>query len=292
MSSIEAAVEDYLSSLAAERGLSRHTVDAYRRDLTQYQQFLEGQRATSNTTERFVEELSGTGLAPASIARKLAAVRGLHRFMVAEDIASEDPTVSVDTPKIPSRLPKSLDVEEVFALCEAPDLTTTLGRRDRALLEVMYATACRVTEAVDLDLSDVDLEEREALVTGKGDRQRLVPLGGASVAALRSWLPDRLRLRRSDQHALFLNVRGGRLSRQGVWKITRKQAQRAGLAAGSVSPHVLRHSAATHMVEGGADLRVVQEILGHASISTTQVYTRVSPRHLREVYVESHPRSR
>jgi integrase/recombinase XerD len=291
---LTSATDDYLASLTAERGLSPHTVTAYRRDLVQYVVFVGDRSPSPDVAASYVEELARLGSSPASVARKLAAVRGLHRFMVAEGLATEDPTSLIDTPRIPGRLPKALTVDQVFALLEAPDGSTPLGRRDRALMEFMYATGARVAEVVALDLTDVDLEDRTALVTGKGEKQRLVPLGGAAIEAIGVYLPERLGLRRAgrDPGALFLNARGGRLTRQGIWLIVRRHAVRAGLREAEVSPHVLRHSAATHMVEGGADLRVVQEILGHASISTTQVYTRVSPRHLYEVYVESHPRSR
>ncbi len=170
---------------------------------------------------------------------------------------------------------------------------TTLGIRDRALLEFLYASAARVSEAVRIELSDLDLDARNALVTGKGNKQRVVPLGRPAVEAIRTYLPVRLEMKRgiADPGWLFLNARGGRLTRQGVFGIVRKHARIAGIDESAVSPHVLRHSAATHMVEGGADLRTVQEILGHANISTTQIYTRVSPRYLYEVFVTSHPRS-
>jgi integrase/recombinase XerD len=227
------------------------------------------------------------------VARRVAAVRGFHRFQVAEGLSGEDPTALLDSPRRRAALPKALAVEEVIRLLEAPDGATPDGRRDRALLEFLYATGARVAEAVALDQLDLDLEEGTARLTGKGDKQRVVPVGGAACRALGAYLPDRLAWRRPgrDPGAVFLNMRGGRLTRQGAWAIVRRHAVRAGLEPDLVSPHVLRHSAATHMVEGGADLRTVQELLGHASISTTQVYTRVSPRHLLEVYATSHPRS-
>jgi len=291
---LDAAVEEYVASLRAERGLSPNTVAAYRRDLGQYLAFLDGADPTAAEIDDFMRSLRAHGLAAASISRKAAAVRGLHRFMVSEAMAAEDPTVLLEGPRGSVRLPRALTVEQAAALMEAPMPSAPLGRRDRALLEFMYGTGARVTETVDLDLSDVDLEDRTAMVTGKGSKQRLVPLGSAAVTAIQAYLPERLvlRLPAADVGALFLNARGRRLTRQGGWKIVRKHAAGAGLEVESISPHVLRHSAATHMVEGGADLRVVQEILGHASISTTQVYTRVSPRHLYEVYAASHPRSR
>jgi integrase/recombinase XerD len=284
---------EYLAALRAERGLSPATVSAYRRDLQQYGEFLQGREPDPEAVAAFVAALHRRHLSPATVARRVAAVRGFHRFQVAEGLSTSDPTALVESPRRRAALPKALAVEEVVRLLEAPEGTTPEGRRDRALLEFLYATGARVAEAVALDQLDLDLEEGTARLTGKGDKQRLVPVGGAACRALAAYLPDRLAWRRPgrDPGAVFLNVRGGRLTRQGAWAIVRRHAVRAGLDPELVSPHVLRHSAATHMVEGGADLRTVQELLGHASISTTQVYTRVSPRHLLEVYATSHPRS-
>ena len=283
---IQDRVVDYLDSLAIERGLSQHTVAAYTNDLSQYLSYLGDNPPTAELVEGFIETLAD--LAPATVARKIASVRGFHRFLVAEEITTDDPTTLIETPRRGAPLPKALAVEEVLKLLDACDLTTPLGRRNKAILEFLYATGARVTELVDLSLHDLDLVDASALVTGKGDKQRIVPLG------LAVWLEDRLAFRRSetDDGAVFLNRRGGRLTRQAIWSIVRAAGVRAGIEAERLSPHVLRHSAATHMVEGGADLRTVQEMLGHASISTTQVYTRVSPRHLYEIYVEAHPRSR
>ncbi len=290
----EEAVEEYLSSLAVERGLSANTLAAYRRDLAQYVTFLEGREPTAGLVVEYVATLHGSSLAPSTIARKIASLRGLHRFLVGEGLAHVDPTALVETPRLPRRLPKALSVDELFRILDSPDAATPLGRRDRALLEFMYATGARVSETVGLDLEAIDLEERTAIVTGKGSHQRMVPIGGHAVSAITAYLPDRMRLKgtRPDPGALFLSSRGRRLSRQGVWVIVKRNAESAGIDRDRISPHVLRHSAATHMVEGGADLRTVQEMLGHANISTTQVYTKVSPQHLYEVYVLSHPRSR
>jgi integrase/recombinase XerD len=290
----ESDVEEYLASLASERGLSLHTVEAYRRDLAQYLRYLNGRPSDPERVAGFVRALRRRGLADSSVARKTAAVKGLHRFRVAEGLARDDPTLVLDTAKRRSALPKALTLEEVLSLLDTPDRSTAAGRRDRAILEFLYATGARVSEAADLDLADVDLEAATAIVTGKGNKQRLVPLGNHAVASITAYLPDRMQMRRSgrDPGALFLNMRGGRLTRQGLWGIVRKAAERAGVPPDRVSPHVLRHSAATHMVERGADLRSVQQMLGHATITTTQVYTRVTPQHLLEVYVTSHPRSR
>lgn len=288
------ALEEHLSALSAERGFSRNTVAAYRRDLRQYLVFLDGRPPDPDVVEAWVAELHGRGLAPTTVARKVAALRGFHRFLVVEGIRSDDPTARLDAPPRPDAVPKALDVHEVIRLVEAPDRTTPAGRRDAALLEFLYATGSRVTEAVGLDLGDLDLDETHAtvLLTGKGDRQRIVPLGGAALRAIGAWLPDRLHLAGTGTDAVFVNLRGRRLTRQGVFGVVRNAARRAGLDVSRVSPHVLRHSAATHMLEGGADLRTVQEILGHANVSTTQVYTRVSPQHLVEIHRQAHPRSR
>ena len=286
-------VDGYMSALAVERGLSVNTISAYRRDLAGYLEYLGEEPASPELVDGFLASLYERGMRPATIARKLAAVRGFHRFLVAEGETAEDPTRFTETPRTRMGFPKALDVHETIRLVEAPPPDTNLGIRDRAMLETMYGTAVRVSELVGLDLMDIDLDTRSAMVTGKGDKQRLVPLGRPAVEAIRAYLPVRLELcgSREDPGAVFLNARGGRLTRQGIFGIVRKHALRAGIPQTRISPHVLRHSAATHMVEGGADLRTVQEILGHASVSTTQVYTRMSLRHLHEVYVETHPRA-
>lgn len=295
MSDLPRGADEYLAAMRAERGLSANTVAAYRRDLSQYGRFVaERGEPSPAVVSAFVQSLSDAGLAASTVARKSAAVRGYHRFLVAEGIDEADPTVLLESPRRGAGIPKALTIDEMQRLLDAPDLATLLGLRDSALLEFMYATGCRVAEAVGIALSDLDLDSLTALVTGKGEKERIVPIGGYAATAIERYLPARMELRsgRPDPGTLFVNARGGALSRQGVWLIVRKNAERAGIAGDKVSPHVLRHSAATHMVEGGADLRSVQEILGHASISTTQVYTRVSPEHLFEVFVTAHPRSR
>ncbi|MGH8873410.1 MAG: site-specific tyrosine recombinase [Acidimicrobiia bacterium] len=292
--SLPECVEEYLLALDVERGLSSNTIHAYRRDLDQYLEFLEGAEPDQAAVERYVGHLRGRELASSTVGRKMAAIRGLHRFLVVEGIRATDPTLLLESPRRPGPFPKALSIDEAIHLVESPDLSTIKGRRDSALLEFLYASGTRVSEAVGVDLSRVDLEDRVVMVTGKGARQRLVPIGGKAVTAISRWLPDRMsllhRVQRGDP--LFLNLRGRRLSRQGVFEVVKANARRAGIAGEKVSPHVLRHSAATHMVEAGADLRTVQEILGHATISTTQIYTKVSPVHLVEIYTQSHPRSR
>ncbi len=292
--SIAECIEEYLVSLRVEKGLAQNTLTAYQRDLNQYTAFLEGREPNEELVDDFVDELRNKNLANATVGRKIAAVKGLHRFLLVEELRDSDPTRLVETPQRPDPFPKALTISEVVALVEAPGSETPGARRDSALLEFLYASGARVSEAVGLDLGDLDLTDKVVLVTGKGSRQRLVPLGSKAVGALSRWLPDRLSLvRRSEPgDPVFLNLRGGRLSRQGAFDVVKKHASGAGIEPTMVSPHVLRHSAATHMVEAGADLRTVQEMLGHATISTTQVYTRVSLAHVMEIYVQAHPRSR
>ena len=287
-------VEEYLVSLRVERGLAPNTIAAYQRDLSQYEGFLEGREPTEDLTEGFVRHLRARDLAQSTMSRKIAAVKGLHRFLVGEELREVDPTILIEAPRRPDPFPKALTIDEAIGLVEAPGSDTVAARRDSALLEFLYGTGARVSETIALDLGHLDLTDRVAMVTGKGSRQRLVPLGGKAVEAIERWLPDRLALiqRRETGDPIFLNLRGGRLSRQGAFNIVKKHALQADIDPTKVSPHVLRHSAATHMVEAGADLRTVQEMLGHATISTTQIYTRVSPAHVMEIYVQAHPRSR
>lgn len=292
--SVAEGIEEYLIALRVERGLAANTVAAYERDLAQYAEFLDGREPTDDLVAGFVSFLRDRELADSTISRKIASIRGLHRFLIQEDLVEVDPTALLEAPRRPDPFPKALTVDEAIALMEAPGHDDAAARRDKAILEFLYATGARVSEAVGIDLGDVDLTDKVVLVTGKGDKQRLVPLGAKAVEALTQWLPDRLRLLRPNETGdpVFLNLRGRRLSRQGAFNVVKRHAEAAGIEPRRVSPHVLRHSAATHMVEAGADLRTVQEMLGHATISTTQVYTRVSPAHVMEIYVQAHPRSR
>jgi integrase/recombinase XerD len=292
--SFASCVDEYLISLRVERGLAANTIAAYGRDLGQYLTYLDEREPDTKLVEAWVSQLNDRGLSRSSIGRKLASIRGLHRFLVAEGLRDTDPTILLQTPKLGDPLPKALNVDEAIALVESPDLTSLKGRRDSALLEFLYGTGSRVSEATGLDLTRVDLADAIAIVVGKGSKQRLVPLGGKAVEAFERWLPDRLEVVRRDQRGdpMFTSVRGRRISRQAVFDIVREAANKAGIKPDKVSPHVLRHSAATHMVERGADLRTVQELLGHATISTTQIYTRVSAAHLMEIYIEAHPRSK
>ena len=291
--------EEFLTWLAVERGRSANTLAAYRRDLQAYTSWLDGRTIDSVTeadVERYVGALRAQGRAPASVARALVAVRTLHRFL-ADETDAADPAADVAPPRVPAGLPKPLDEADVVALLDAVVGTGPAARRDRAMLELLYATGMRISELCGLALGDVALDDGLARVFGKGAKERIVPFGRAARRALVEWLaPDgRPALvparwaRRHDAEAVFLNQRGGRLSRQGAWTIVRSHGERAGVA---LSPHTLRHSCATHLLDHGADIRVVQELLGHASISTTQVYTKVSTERLWAVYDAAHPRAR
>lgn len=303
-------VERFLDHISVERGLSGNTIEAYRRDLTRYAEFLRqhGRRNLALAGEpeiaAFIQDLSeseyepGKPYRPSSVARTLAAVRSFHKFLVREGDAPDDPAEGISRPKVPRNLPRPLTVDEVGALVSAPgDDGKPATLRDRAILETLYGTGLRISELVGLDLSAVDLEEGFLRAFGKGSKERIVPVGHTAAAAIEAWLPARAavlaraRRDRSDPDALFLNPRGGRLTRQGCWKIVAGYGLRAGLG-GRLSPHVLRHSCATHMVDRGADLRVVQELLGHASVSTTQIYTKVTQTRLRAVYDAAHPRAK
>jgi integrase/recombinase XerD len=300
-------IDEFLAHASYERGLSKNTVDAYRRDLNMWDAYcratgLDGARATPENVTDYLDRLrSGTApvaapFAASSVARMLVAVRAFYRFLFREGHLDSDPTAKVGVPKKPRSIPKAIAVEDVEKLVELPS-TDLRGRRDRAILETLYGAGLRITELVDLDLDDLDLDEGTILVrSGKGSKGRRVPLGRKARAAVGDYLAlSRPELATSAKGGpgpgVFLNARGGRLSRQGCWKILKGYARAAGLED-RVSPHTLRHSFATHMLDAGADIRVVQELLGHASLATTQVYTLVSDRRLREVYLESHPRAR
>lgn len=294
-------LERYLRHLTVERGLSKNTLTAYRADIAKYDTWLEtigrdSLESTADDLESFAASLTELGLRASSRARILAAVRGLHKFLALEGLRETDPTTKLRPPKLPSRLPKALSQEQVVRLLEAagpePDdeAADRLRLRDRAIVELMYSTGARVSEVVDLDLDEVS-DDGLIRVRGKGSKERIVPVGSFAAKSLDAYLvrtrPELVKLK--GDSALFLNKLGGRLSRQSIWEII----QRAGSASGlEVSPHTLRHSFATHLIEGGADVRVVQELLGHASVSTTQIYTLITVDTLREVYAQAHPRAR
>jgi integrase/recombinase XerD len=306
---IDEAITGYLDHVSVERGLSVNTIAAYRRDLTRYSRWLEA-RSVDDITQitpvdvaQFAASLRhssevGRALSAASAARVVVAVRSFHRFALLENWTITDPAADIAPPRIPQRLPKALPYASVESLIEAAgDPATTLGSRDRALVELLYGTGTRISEVVGLDVDDVDLETATVLVTGKGGKQRLLPLGMAAKEAVRCYLTRGRPVlaqgatgKRRPGAALFLGVKGARLNRQGAWDVVRRCADAAGLG-GQVGPHTLRHSYATHLMQGGADVRVVQELLGHSSVTTTQIYTLVTADALREVYAASHPRA-
>jgi integrase/recombinase XerD len=298
-------VERFLDYLSVERGLSRHTLDAYRRDLAKYAEFLgesgtrDAAAATEAQIEAFVEWLSASEYADgrryraSSVARALAAVRTFHLFLLREGDAGANPAEAVARPKVPRNLPRPLRVDEVQAILDAPAADDEAGLRDRAILETLYGAGLRISELVGLDVDDVDLDAGSVRAFGKGSKERIVPIGGYARDAIGAYLTRARPLLAGPRSgaALFLNLRGGRLTRQGVSKILAAAAKRAGVRR-RVTPHTLRHSFATHLLEGGADVRVVQELLGHASLSSTQIYTLVTGERLREEYFSSHPRAR
>ncbi|WP_405497425.1 site-specific tyrosine recombinase XerD [Nocardia sp. NBC_00511] len=301
-------VDAYLDHLTVERGVARNTLSAYRRDLNRYQAYLAGREveslarvAESDIAEFMVSLRAGDGehpaLAASSASRALVAVRGLHRFATAEGITDADVAHPVKPPTPARRLPKALPYDQISRLLDAAGGAAgdgPRGLRDRALLELLYSTGARISELVGLDVDDVDAAERAVVLHGKGGKQRMVPIGRPALAALDAYLVrgrPALAVQGRGNSALLLNHRGGRLSRQSAWQVLQSAAERAGIAA-QVSPHTLRHSFATHLLDGGADVRVVQELLGHASVTTTQIYTLVTVGTLHEVWATAHPRAR
>ncbi|WP_067542580.1 site-specific tyrosine recombinase XerD [Nocardia crassostreae] len=301
-------IDAYLDHLTVERGSARNTLTAYRRDLGRYRDFLSarGIDTLAKVSETDIADLmvslrSGDAdhpaLAASSAARALVAVRGLHRFAAAEGITTADVAHPVKPPTPARRLPKALPYDQVSRLLEAAGGDAAdgpRGLRDRALLELLYSTGARISELVGLDVDDIDTTDRAVILHGKGGKQRMVPVGRPALAAVDAYLVrgrPALAIRGKGNSALFLNHRGGRLSRQTAWQVLQSAAERAGIAA-QVSPHTLRHSFATHLLDGGADVRVVQELLGHASVTTTQIYTLVTVGTLHEVWATAHPRAR
>lgn len=295
-SSVEHHVHEFLAHLAVERNLSPRTVEAYRRDLLQFDAWLGARGVGLDGVERatlrsYLGTRRDNGLSARSSARALSALRSFFRFLVSNEILAADPTANLRSPSLWRTVPHALSSEEIEALLEAPDSTTRLGLRDRAMLETLYATGLRVSELVGLTIDRVRLDPGFVRVIGKGRKERLVPLGDSAVSRLEDYLQRaRPGLNRHRLSELFLNHRGGPLTRQGFWKILRGHAVRAGIGS-AVSPHVVRHSFATHLVENGADLRAVQMMLGHASLTTTEIYTHVARERLRRLYDEKHPRA-
>lgn len=296
------AVDEYLSHVRAERGLAANTVAAYRRDLTGYTEFLTGRGITDVadiTPVEISEYVRGLSGAKSSVARRVVSVRTFHRFAAAEGYTRDDPAAETSPPKPEHRLPKALSVAEVTAILAAPDRGQPVGLRDAALLELLYGTGARVSEVCALDVDDavsaLRADEPALRLLGKGGKERMVPLGSYAAEAIDAYLvrarPVFTEAARDGGPALLLGQRGQRLSRQSAWAVIQRAAEAAGVTS-EVSPHSLRHSFATHLLDGGADLRVVQELLGHSSVATTQIYTLVTIEHLREVHAAAHPRAR
>jgi len=295
---MESIIDQFLGYLAVERGLSKNTLEAYSRDLIRFMEHLEkaegvGQwsEVTPSHIQSYMVRLAKMGLSPKSLARNLASLRSFFKYLMREKFIGSDPASLIKSPRSGRSLPKVMGRKDVEALIGAVSDSGPCGLRDKAMLELLYGTGVRVSELVDLDVDRVNMLVGTLLVRGKGDKERVVPMGEYAIEALQSYLRSgRPALARGKpSKALFLNRRGKRISRQAVWKILKAYASRAGLRE-SISPHVLRHSFATHMLEGGADLRAIQELLGHADISTTQIYTHVASSRLKEIHRKYHPR--
>ncbi|HUV19228.1 MAG TPA: site-specific tyrosine recombinase XerD [Ilumatobacteraceae bacterium] len=296
-------IEEFLSWMVAEKGRSANTIAAYRRDLAAYSEWLaaNGTTVLDVTHQQLVDFVGmrrASGAATSSIARQLAAVRMLHRYLSIEGERRDDPAAELEGVRVPSGIPKPLTEAQVTSLIDSVLVTEPIHRRDLALIELLYATGARISEAVGLSIGEIDMDARLVRLYGKGAKERIVPFGSTAAAALDDWFSPSGRAMvvpahwrsRDDAEAVFLNTRGGRLTRQAAWQVIKKYGTRAGIGD-QLSPHVLRHSCATHLLDHGADLRVVQEMLGHASISTTQIYTKVSQERLWDVYRSAHPRA-
>lgn len=293
------ALDLFLAHLRVEKGLARNSVESYARDVRRYLAFLSrvGRTSWDDVSRADVQShlvgLAGVGISPRSQARALSAIRGFHRLLASERVAQADPTDEVDAPRRTRKLPQLLSREEVDRLLAAPRAVRgSAGARDRAMLELLYATGLRVSELVTLEVAQLDLESRVLLARGKGNKERLVPIGAPAGDALRSWLsgPREQVLRGRRTRDLFVTTRGRRMTRQGFWKLLGRYARAAGISR-AISPHKLRHSFATHLLEGGADLRAVQSMLGHADVSTTEIYTHVDRTQARRLHSRHHPRA-
>ncbi|MEK5231298.1 site-specific tyrosine recombinase XerD [Lysinibacillus sp. FSL K6-0232] len=300
MNEFQYAVEDYIHFIQVERQLSVNTLASYRRDLENYVHFLqetEGladfSRVERTTILRHLEQLRAQGKTSRTIARHISSIRSFHQFLLREKRAETDPTVHLEMPVIEQKLPNVLSIEEIEALLAAPNRSKPQGIRDLAMLELLYGSGMRISELIALDLADVHITMGFVRVFGKGGKERIIPLGKSALAAIDAYLNGargQLQGKYPKTDAFFINQRGKRLTRQGCWKLMKEHALKAGIKH-ELTPHTLRHSFATHLVENGADLRAVQEMLGHADISTTQIYTHISKKRLSEVYKQFHPRA-
>lgn len=295
---MEGYVNAFINYLAIERGLAKNTLESYGRDLKQFQNYMNDlnleveKDSNENMIQEYLKSLQTKGRAVSTISRNIAAIKAFYQYLVKENYLENDPSQSLDTPKVEKKLPKILSVHEVEELLKQPEIKSSGGLRDKAMLELLYATGIRVSELIALNISDINLDMGYVKCYGKGSKNRIVPLGSIAVKAVHDYIiKGRMKVVRTyDEPALFVNHHGGRLTRQGFWKIIKKYAQEAGITK-DITPHTLRHSFATHLLENGADLRSVQEMLGHADISTTQLYTQIVKNPLKEVYDKSHPRA-
>lgn len=291
-------IEEYLSYLLVEKGLAENTLESYHRDLRKFKVYLEGRnelditKVSRQAIIQYLWELGKKGMATTSISRNLAAIKSFFNFLLQERYIEKNPTANLESPRLEKQLPQILSIEEVDRLLEQPDCATPTGLRDKAMLEVLYATGLRVSELTSLNINDVNLDLAFLRCWGKGQKERIVPLGKFAVENITAYLEKgRNKLcKDSENVALFINFYGKRITRQGFWKIIKKYSRQAGLKK-DITPHTLRHSFATHLLENGADLRSVQEMLGHADISTTQIYTHITKSRLKQVYDRTHPRA-
>ncbi|ARJ40150.1 site-specific tyrosine recombinase XerD [Sporosarcina sp. P21c] len=296
MKDAQFALEDYVHFLTVERQLAQNTVKSYQRDLTAYIRYIASLNLeTVNSIERtmvlqYLQKLKDSGKSSRTLSRHISSIRSFHQFLVREQITTHDCTIHIELPKIEQKLPDVLSIPEIERLIHAVDGHTSQGMRDIALLELLYGTGMRVSELIAIDLADLHLTMGFVRVFGKGSKERIVPLGRSAIDACTLYLNEGRPKFISDTEALFLNMHGRRLTRQGCWKILKEAGVKAGIQK-VISPHLLRHSFATHLIENGADLRAVQEMLGHADISTTQLYTHVSKKRLKDVYSQYHPRA-
>jgi integrase/recombinase XerD len=295
---VDDLLNNYLEYLSVERGLAKNTIDAYKRDLISFIAFLRAKKAininsvSTTTIISYLLQMQKSGKASSSISRACAAIKSFFQFLFKESIIEEDPTENIDTPKLKHRLPKVLTVQEVEKLLSQPNMTNPLGIRDRSILELMYATGIRVSELTSLHIDDVNLEAGFLRCTGKGSKERIIPVADITLDCLKLYISGARKelLSGKESKILFVNRQGAAISRQGVWKIIRKYSKKAGISK-KITPHTLRHSFATHLLEHGADLRAVQEMLGHADISTTQIYTHLTRSKIKEIYDNTHPRA-
>lgn len=299
MKDAQFALEDYIHFLKVERQLSMNTITSYRRDLEDYIGHLErAEKASIDHVDQqsillYLHEMKGSGKSSRTISRHISSIRSFHQFLLREKVTTQDPTVHLELPKLEKKLPRVLSIEEVDRLIEAPDQSKPQGVRDVAILELLYGTGMRVSELLGLDISDIHLSMGFVRVFGKGGKERIIPLGSSAITACQQYIEYARPIfleKQNGNDAFFVNMRGARLTRQGCWKLLKVHALRAEIKK-EMTPHLLRHSFATHLIENGADLRAVQEMLGHADISTTQIYTHVSRSRLKDVYVQFHPRA-